>query len=223
MDLNKSILEILDKQVKDGSLEKVLEGKVTKFIDSAVDSIFRYSDFSKAFEKKLQDELSTSLSTFSLDQYNKIIMDTVQKRVKEEYVQTAVDRFDKSLKDLFQVPPEEYKLSTFVENLMEGEEVSERYGSEITLIVDGDGKSSHISIDMESDKKSFECEYKLFVYDNKLISYEEDRYNRKNVIQKVFAGSKQLGSIESKMFQMIIHGTKFIVDEDDIDTTFGDC
>ena len=225
MDLSSDIVKCIESMQKSGKIEEILKDQVSSLIKNQINCAFRYSDFTEAFEKKLQSELLIALKDMSFQSYNHAIVQILTKAVEDGYVAVAKDQMSDYLGKLFKKPLESYSLSKLVENIKEGvDSCGGCNDGEITLIVEHSdiSKSRWVYIDQKQNVEKYKCEFRLLVSDNKLRIFEVQDILRgwKNVTSKIFHDGKHFSKIEMDMFHMIVSENEFIVDEDEVDVYY---
>jgi len=221
-DLQKVILDNFEEKVTSGKIEEIVNSGIEKFTKDIINNVFRsWSDFGKAFEAKINKELMNKLNDISFDEYNKIIMEVVKKRVDTEYVGEAKARFNKTLDELFEKAPEEYKLSTLIKRLKEDsrEDARENQWSEISLHIKSD-YLTFIYIDPQPNKKDYDCLYRIWFNKEGIFcgaTIKEEYRDDYNLVSKPFLTSGTLSGLERDLFHMITQGTKIILDNSDDD------
>jgi hypothetical protein len=215
-ELQDAIVQTFTQRVESGAIQTLVEQNVDKFIKETLsDALRSYGDFSKALQKKINDDLCSKLDRLSLEQYNSIILQEIKARLDDVYLKGAKKHLESMLDEMFQKPKEKYKLSEIVKLYREQHEESARENDIEKMSVHIDDSSSYlffIYIDSEGDKMEHQCALRLVVDKDGLLTsaHEKDIYNKMKAIR---ADKQHMGAFDSLLFQIMVWGTKVEVDK----------
>lgn len=224
MNFYKMIENAFQKIADSGKIEQKIEETIQKSVESIINDLLKsYSDFGKSLKEQLSEKIKIDLDKIDLPTYNKMIENYIRENVNSQMKEHAKKLIDDNLKEILSVEEKDWKLSEFIEEFKSQLEEydGERYGSSMTCIVDtseyGHGDMHHIYIDEDENVEKYRCKIRLFVSDDKLtsVTYDGDDWNKEK-----FLGWKH--GIEAILFRIYSQGKKFVVDEDDVYTEFGD-
>lgn len=241
-DFRDLILNSFNKKVQEGAIQEIVDKQVDNFVkEVTTDTLRSYSDFSKAFKEKLEEELIGCLGKFSLHEYNALIIETVRKRIEANYVNTALQRFDKELDELFQVPDQPLTLSHVIDELKKCyEEDARDDGVErVTLHIEESKYSSRpegdrtyfIYFDPIEDLESHGCRYRLFVSEGKVcsasvkrehfsISRTHPKKTYESVAKRAFLEGNRVSDFEKLLFHMLVNECEITVDQGAVNTYY---
>lgn len=212
LDLQETIIKSFNKKVSDGSVEKLVDQHLDKFIKDTVDnSLSSWGDFNTALREKISKELISNLDRFSLVEYSDVIMSMVKKRVEEAYVDVALERMKSNLDDLFSKPTEFKKVSELIKFMKE--DCTDKYADpkpeKATLHVDAGDYLTFVYFDSREDVRQYSCAWKLiFDKEGRLISAEFNKSHDEKtpVYRPVNASMRSMRKIESILFHLIAYG-----------------
>ena len=229
-DLREAMVKIFNQKMDDGSLHKIVEKNIDKFVhDITNDALSSWGDFSKELRKKIQDDLVVKIGEISFDQYNRVVIEAVKARVDTSYISIAKEKLNKEMDELFEKAPTEYKLSTLINSMKKGieDQIIENnwQGKQMSLHIEDYTSLVFIRFDLEPNKERYQCEYSLVVNkeQNRLIDASIDKYSRnKSILKRSFLNDSSLHGHEKQLFHMMTQDTKFIIDEDDCDLYYSE-
>jgi hypothetical protein len=224
--LRDSIIHSFNAKVKDGSLQKVIDKNIDDFVRESVGSVFsRYgSDFGKAFEKALQEDLCSKVGKISLEQYNDIVIRNIKERMDSVYLKSADEHMQKLLDKMFKKAKGEYKFSELVEEFLPEDEDCEcdPGGKKISLHIEEYERSglAFVYMDVEPKKESYSCEYRLVLNFDK---EDEETAFLSSSVRKDHRGTRQvrpeglegLNGFDATLFQIWAQGSKIECDFDE--------
>lgn len=127
-DIQKIAEEKLQLIISNGTIEKLIEDKITETCKSIIDNLLRdYSEFGKQLKEVLSNKLQVNLNTINLGTYSGMIVHVIEESMIG-ILETHKEKAKKTIQDILQVPEKtEWKLSEIVamyrENLYEHPEV----------------------------------------------------------------------------------------------------
>ena len=221
MDLVKLITAKVQEIESTGKLDKIIEKHVLNCLESVVKDSFQWQgEAKKQIEAALKGKLGISLENVNIPQYQKMVSDIVNKQLNETIVSDLQTDIERVVNDITEVlEKKEWKLSEIIEAFIEGldtsydGEMESQYG-ECSLHVKSDRSFTHIYFDKESDKESYECGNRLFMYKGELSSAIVDN--------KPFSPfqTRVLGSFEKFMFKLYCNNVTIILDESDCELEY---
>ena len=228
MTIEQSIAEMLQKKLSDGSIEKIIEEKLTKCIGECMENMFRWSGPAKALiEEKLKAVMIPAIEEYDFSKYTLKLDAVLAEIVNSTSLQDNKKILD-NFKSLMIEENEEMKLSDIFDKWCEfvAKEV-ETDGLEVEY---DDGVSYEcvgVEMDVENienigiygpDKKivCFTCEhdedmnlqFEIYKYDF-MKGYEVSGYGNFNI-----SGLKKLNDMDILLLRLGRDGTKITVDED---------
>lgn len=112
MTLEENISGIIAKKLEDGTIEKVVEEKLTAAIDSAIGDIFRWGDGEKAIKEKLKEVMIPVIERHSFNDYT-VKLDSVLTGIINKTTLVDNKHILESFQELLTEPEEKtVKLST---------------------------------------------------------------------------------------------------------------
>lgn len=227
MTIEQSIAEMLEKKLKDGSIEQVIEEKLTKCVGDCMDNMFRWSGPAKELiENKLEETMVPAIERHDFSNYTlkldavltEIINNTVlqdNKKILENFKELMIeDCKEINLSDVFE------KWSKFVEENVETSDLEVVYDDGVSY------ESVHIEMDIEDientskyspDKKivRFTCEhdeemnlqFEIYKYDFMDI-YNIQGYGVANI-----NGLSVLDDMQILLMKLGRNSTKITIDE----------
>lgn len=225
MDLNKMVMNSLEKMESEGKVQEIVDKHVSKTIESIVDDTFgSWSDFSKNLKKQVEEKLRVNFEELDLASYNTFIMKVVKEKLDDHIANEGVRKINESIDSLMNSAKTEYKLSELVKEMakeVDTDELGYEEYHEMTMIIDDTfNLSKIIALDPESNKREYDCKYRFWV-DNKTgkvsnIQIQEDSCRTSRGVHEFDARAimRGLSGLEETLFKMYANGSKLIVDED---------
>lgn len=229
MDLNKLVTQSIEKMSENGEVQKIIENKVAKTIESIVDDVFgSWSNFSKSLKKEIEDQIQINLKELDIPSYNTFIMAAVKEKLNDSIAEQGVTRINETIDELLSNVKDEYKLSDLVKELAEEFEDIDELGyedyHEMSMHIDQPYGLKYIYLDAESDKKKYDCKYRICVSpekENEINSIEirDDKYGSTRTINSFDARAIMRGfyGLEETLFKMYARKSKLIIDEDQVE------
>lgn len=210
-------------ELKDsGRIKEIMQKTLDKTMRETIETLFgTWSPFSKELRDRLSKELRIDFEKMSLPEYNKVIVDQVKEIVDTHLVDQGMLKVKQELDSYLGAEgAREYKLSEIAEAVKsEGEEESDFYGEEMTLLVYEDRKVlTFVSLDATPGKEAWNCKYRLAI--NK-----EGKLNSASINGSEYGAYVKLGDMdkaERLLYKIYATGSTIIVDTDDIDTEYYD-
>lgn len=174
MTLEQNIAEMLQKKLEDGTIEKIVEEKLTKAIDEAVGDIFRWGDGGKAIKEKLKEVMIPVIERHNFNDYT-IKLDSVLTSIINKTSLVDNKHILESFKELMIEPEKKVvKLST----------IFEEYQKYVALNVDTDGLEAncedgepyydHVDVSVDVEKEEDRYFFSSFDYAKIVFKCEHD-------------------------------------------------
>ncbi|MFC0331695.1 hypothetical protein ACFOLF_12335 [Paenibacillus sepulcri] len=205
---------------KSGLVQKAVRGRLEATIKDVIDDVFKsYGDFGKELKEHVKSSLNVNFNKLDLPEYNTLVAHTVKEKLNELTYSLGVEKLKTQMDTLLADIKPEYKLSEIIEEwLKEQNDDGDKDDEYCTVIVETKSYGSQwIYIDEEADKEKYECNIKM------LVRHPEGTIsNLKIGNMDINAKSIMWGlhDIEGKLFTIYAHGSKLIVDEDDVETGY---
>jgi len=216
MQLEKTVEEKLNKIIKDGFVESIIEEKLKETIKATIDDCLRsYSDFGKELKTKITQSLSLGDMKLDLPSYNQLILTWITEIINNTIISVGKQQIEENLKKFFK-PLEKsvYKISEIIEKFTDGFDSDGECG-EITFIVDDDNEDYiYYHFDAESDKRMYECEYTIGTHNNKIFTVTIKGTHSDNIKTPVFYG------FDSFIFHLYAAQIKIINDSENIEISY---
>ncbi|WP_315793228.1 hypothetical protein [Paenibacillus sp. BIC5C1] len=230
MNLNNLVNDAMETIQKDGFVEEVIKKQLETTIKKVVEDYFgSYGDFRKELENQVKEQLEIDMSKLGIGGYNLMVLNEVKSQLETALHIQGVQKIKENMEKMLVGVKSEYKLSELVEAMKKDEnEDRDKDGEKIGFILeDNDYGYKHIYLDPESDgteswrssRSKYNYKYQLHldkeghVYNSKIDSHE---LSKNNEIMTSFYDFDKL------MFQIFATGAKVVVDEDEVDTYYGD-
>lgn len=221
MDLNKMVVESLAKMEAEGTVTEIVEKQIASTVEGIVKDVFgSWSDFSKNLKAEVESQININFEKLDISAYNTMVLNVIKEKMDEVTHIQGVERLKESLNEMLSDVQSEYKLSDLINEMKEDalRYDDDLYGKEISFHDDEDRRVLRfISFDTEEDKSEYQCKYRISIdKEGKLNSV---KINDKDFNNKVIMGG--LHGIEETLFKIYTHGSKLIVDEDEIEVEYG--
>lgn len=203
MTLEENISGIIAKKLEDGTIEKVVEEKLTAAIDSAIGDIFRWGDGEKAIKEKLKEVMIPVIERHSFNDYA-LKLDTVltniinqtslvdNKHILENFQDLMTEPQSKTVKlsEIFEKYQEHVSKNVNTDDLEANCEDGEPYYDWVTVSMDTDEEEErYFRSSFDNATVIFSCEhdpdeeleYTLKIYkskDNDLWNISGGRYKQ---------------------------------------------
>lgn len=228
MDLNKMVMESLEKMHSEGKVQSIVEKHVESTVNDVVKDLFgNWSDFSKSLKETAKDALQINFNDLNLASYNHLILQAIKDKLDDEITNQGVAQIKTQIESLLSDTKREYKLSDLVKELTKEIENLDELGydeyHDMSLHVDDSHGSYWISLDSRSDIREYECKYRILVssegrvYSAKV--QQEDYKGGRSVIDfDIKAVTRGLHGLEETLFKIYTSGARLIVDEESCET-----
>ena len=107
----------MQEMINDGRFEAIIESKLEKTIEEAINEVFRsHSDFGKDLTKHIKDSLKVEMSNVNLQEYGHTVLKMVEGLVNKHVQESAQGKLLKQLNELFDTPPALITLEQLLED-----------------------------------------------------------------------------------------------------------
>lgn len=222
-ELQQAVSNAFANVVAAGTIEKVIEEKLTSTITSIISEELRsYSDFGKALGEQVKAAMQVDFSNLGLPGYNDLILKIIRAQVEHQTSQSIAAHVEEQMKELLAPAPAEIKLSELIEEFIKEED--DRFGcscdkpDQITLIIhdgtDGGRYSSlknyhHIYFDKEPGKDKYECDFQIDINEGRVYSV---RLDKRDPNKSIFIGP--IYGFARRIYQLYAANTRLILDGD---------
>lgn len=219
MDIQIVVQQQLEKIINEGKLEAIVRAKVEKTVEEVVQDMVRsYSDFGKGLKEEINKAFKIDFEQISAVDYNHIVVTIVKeqldKRLLESVKEPIVAEIDGYLGVL---EKKEWKLSELVDEFKKHERSDDRDNERMTLHVNKSNYgSTHVYIDKDSGKQSYDCEYQFSITTKTGIPYtfRSGKYHPHNGDLRI---DTLHGSFEKLLFRLYAQHAIITIDECDTD------
>lgn len=219
MDLNQVASETLAQLESDGYIREAVEKQMKWTTDKVVEELFgRYSPFAKALEAKVSEQLQVNLDKLDLPSYGAMVLNVVQQQLDVATHLAGVEKIKESLAELLGDPAKEYKLSELIDELKKDAcrlgDPDEYSGQEVSLHIERGSTLTFLYFDQEEGKEKYKCKFGL------TLRTKEGEVNSVRIDDKEFDNRVIMGGLyglEKTLFRMFTHGSKLILDENQVD------
>ena len=119
-ELKIAVQSALGNIIGSGEIEQIIEGQLKKTIESIVsDQLRAYSDFGKALEKKIHEDLKYDLNNISFAEHNKTVLNMIEGLVNQSVTESAREKFKEDIQKLFGPAPERVTLTEIIDKFKE--------------------------------------------------------------------------------------------------------
>ncbi len=224
MMVNEAMIEIEN----DGFIEKTMKETIEKTVTGIIATSFRqYSDFGKAMQEAIKNEIKIDFDKLSLGAYSTTITAMLSGMMKEKMetdARVAAERFLKTI-DAGKIP-EELKITEMVEHIAglwtEYDEDAKREGFTFSFhyVQSWPDRETlkhcySIRIDKEAGAEPSECEINID-YDDERQEITDVEINKQSVKNTTFYTTKSW-NIEGYIFQLYANKVKLINDAEDVE------
>ena len=221
MEIEKIMLDALNKIKSAGLIEKAIQDQIEKTIKEIISDLFRsYSDFGKDLKEKLSESIKLNVGNIDLPRYNVMIENAIKEQTTLLMNSEHKKLIDERLKDVLKIEEKSVvKLSEIVSQIIEEEtdRAHENGWESGSFHAEGhnNGKGlTFVRIDPEPGKEKYRCEIDICIHNDTgfIHSAEVGEYKSKNFSNK-FLGT--FHGAELLIFRLYSQGVKIIVDVDD--------
>lgn len=118
LDLEQIAISAVTKALNSDSLKEAIESKITATIEREITEMFSsYSDFSKAFEKAVQEKMLLNVDELNFTNYNHWLAVTIKERFKAHTERPTFNQIDTMLNEIMPVSAIQVSLDDLVDGL----------------------------------------------------------------------------------------------------------
>lgn len=221
MDLNVLVNSELLKMQESGKLEEIVQAQLQKTVKAMVEDVIgSYSDFGKDLKTVVKNTLAIDVDRLELPTYNVLVRNILMERLSGLMNDNA-DLLKARLDEVLGETKSEYKLSEIIHQWMEGlNEDHDKDGDSITFSVEKSYGSLWIYIDEDEGTSKYNCAYQIAVDPKKqqIFAVKDDKGRNLSKESRTDWG---INGIAETFFRIYASGAILIVDEDEVETSFG--
>lgn len=216
------VIAEIERQARSENIARLIEKKVDEVITESITSAFRsYGEVNKQIEAAIKDSLKIG-DRLDLPAYGVMVMALLRQKLDERVNSLIADRLDAEINEILSIAPKELKFSELVEAIVlaAGEDMSERYGTSITCLVEEDERYGWLNVWLDKDDRidKRDCEIRFTVSkDGGLLSCSLDNKDPKKTIRM-----GPMWGYQKMIFGAYCCGSKIIMDDLDPPTNVGD-
>lgn len=123
MDLQVAAQEKLSALIENGTVDAILEKRLTSTLESVVADIFKdYSEFGKDLKKVLSEKMAVNLNELKLDRYSSLVMQSIEKILVGTALEGTLANIQNHVKSLVEtLDKKTWKLSEIIQKYMDGQ------------------------------------------------------------------------------------------------------
>lgn len=214
--LGEAISRAVAAQIKPEAIEAVINDRVSKLIQEAVEQSLRsYSDTGKLIREKVEESLR--VDRLDLPSYGMTVAAILKTQIEAKVADLVAGQLSQDMDELLKLAPKEVKLSEIAFAMLEEHPDNDK--DLITVIVEDSGYSSKwIYLDERrpiSRKDKYQCRHQLGINeDGSIFSARIDGSDPKNgtLVGRAYGLTQMLRAY-------VACGTKIIIDTDDVRTS----
>lgn len=220
MNLNAEIQKATDQFIKN-ELQKLVEQKVSKMVDSVLSDIFSsYGETAKSIKDKISEALDVSLVEFGLADYNAMVAKAIVSELGKEIDLKPITEIVRGLVGKSEIKQiKMYDLAEKVKAIAMENDDEQNYSGSISFYVEENQRFSWLEIyaDLSGDKKKEDCAVKVMVSKDsaRIFSMKTTNYwhKEKEISQ---ADMVNMSSIENLFFSLYNNQVLIINDYEDL-------
>lgn len=219
-DFNKIITDKITEMENSGTIQKIIEEKILKTIDSAINSCFSW-EFEQQITKQIKESVGDIASKIKPNSYNSFIATAIENIVNVELNKVLKEKINTKLTQALIVTEKEIKLSKIIEEFKRYECDDEKeysYCCNIKKYEEFSFKNVDITIQKENsnsyynENPKFEIHalsYKDEPFKISWVNYNELKYNSE------LAFNKDFNDFEAMLLKAVFNKIPFIIDMDE--------
>lgn len=218
MDLSKLVNEALENIHQEGLVATIVRKKLEKTIESVVDDVLgSYGDFGKSLKEQVKSLLGINLSKIDIPSYNTLVLQIVKEKLDQVTHTMGTEKIKAQMDELLADVKSEYKLSELITKWKEeANEDHDHDGKDFSLHIEKSYTSTWVHLDPEPRKTKHQCEYAALVKDDGTLFCI--RVGDRELKTKTMLWG--LNGPGEDLFKIYAHGSKLIIDEDEIDLEY---
>ena len=222
MDFEKMVNEEMKKLVESGTVEVMIQKKLTDTIGRLVcDCLETYSDFGKALRAKVMASMDLKGVNMDLPSYGQTMCNMIEDIVANGSMPEVVKKMEENLKRIF-IPLEksEWKLSEIITKFVESISKEDYDSGEISMHVEKSessvlGEYWYVYFDEEEGVEKYRCKYRLNINKDGVWGANIDGTDSKKMKMN------PIGGFDSFMFNLVACNAKIENDEEYCQTSYG--
>lgn len=219
-DFNKIITDKITEMENSGTIQKIIEEKISKTIDSAINSCFNW-DFEDKIKKQIEESIGDIASKIKLNSYNSFIATAVKNIVNVELNKDLKEKINTKLTQALTVTDKEIKLSQIIEEFKRYEcdnEEEYSYCCNIKKYEEFSFKRVDITIQKENSNSYYNKNPEIKIH---ALSYRDEpfriswvNYNELKYDSEL-AFIKDFNNFEAMLLKAVFNKIPFIIDMDE--------
>ena len=219
-DFNKIITDKITEMENSGTIQKIIEEKILKTIDSAINSCFSW-EFEQQITKQIKESVGDIASKIKLNSYNSFIANAIENIVNVELNKDLKEKINTKLTQALIVTEKEIKLSKIIEEFKRYEcddEEEYSYCCNIKKYEEFSFKKVDITIQKENSNSYYNENPKFEIH---ALSYRDEpfkiswvNYNELKYDSEL-AFIKDFNDFEAILLKAIFNKIPFIIDMDE--------
>lgn len=224
-DLTNLISQAVAQTMTPEFVQKEVNTRVEKLITESINNALRnYSDTGKLIEKAVQEALK--VDRLDIPTYGLMVADMLKVQIEATVAPLIAGRLAADMDELLKMAPKEVKLSSIVTEMVNLRKEDGAYGQNIVacFVEHNEYGATSVYLDKDGDmapRDKYQFDYQLHIdKDGKIYRAVLDQTEYKSTgATKRHVYGRAYG-LEQKLRAMIACSTKFIVDEDEVDTGY---
>lgn len=155
LNIEQIAIDAVKNTLNSDKLKEGLEKRIEETITSELKDFFcSYSDFGKAFEQALKDQLKLDINNLGLPEYNHFITTTIRERFDKHMEGPAINQIDNMLNQICPTTGETYKFDDILEKLRSSKEYESDHSGRFALCFKRhpeSWRSEHLNIGFDKD------------------------------------------------------------------------
>ena len=219
-DFNKIITDKITEMENSGTIQKIIEEKILKTIDSAINSCFSW-EFEQQITKQIKESVGDIASKIKLNSYNSFIATAIENIVNVELNKDLKEKINTKLTQALIVTEKEIKLSKIIEEFKRYEcddEEEYSYCCNIKKYEEFSFKKVDITIQKENSNSYYNKNPKFEIH---ALSFKDEpfkiswvNYNELKYDSEL-AFIKDFNDFEAILLKAIFNKIPFIIDMDE--------
>ena len=220
-DFNKIITDKITEMENSGTIQKIIEEKISKTINTIIDSCFDW-DFTDRIKKQIKESVGDIASKIKLNSYNSFIATAIENIVNVELNKDLKEKINKKLTQALTVTEKEIKLSEIIEKFKsyECDDDDEEYSYCCNIKKNENGSFKNVDITIQKED-NYSCYNKNPKFKIKALSFKDEplkiswvNYDKLKYNSEL-AFIKDFNDFEAMLLKAIFNKIPFIIDIDE--------
>ena len=135
-DIKAAIAQASEKVLSSDLIERTIETQLKDTVQQIIQQQFSTrSDFGKALHEKIMNQMRVNLDQITFAEYNQVVMGLVQGAINNAVSDSAKDRFEAELEQMFGAPPKSIGLSQLIAKYMDDQREEMEPSNQMGLII----------------------------------------------------------------------------------------